>query len=89
MASIKRLALAACAALSMVAGVAHADSTLLNVSYDVTRELYKDIDAAFIADYRKRTGENVSVRQSHGASSAQALSVTQGLQADVVTMNQR
>ncbi|WP_374729102.1 sulfate ABC transporter substrate-binding protein [Caballeronia ptereochthonis] len=72
----------------MAAGIAHADTTLLNVSYDVTRELYKDIDSAFVADYGKKTGETVSVRQSHGASSAQALSVTQGLQADVVTMNQ-
>jgi sulfate transport system substrate-binding protein len=70
------------------ASLAHADTTLLNVSYDVTRELYKDIDAAFIADYKQKTGETVSIRQSHGASSAQALSVTQGLQADVVTMNQ-
>lgn len=75
-------------ALGIAASVAHADTTLLNVSYDVTRELYKDIDAAFVADYKKKTGETVSVRQSHGASSAQALSVTQGLQADVVTMNQ-
>ncbi|SAK86298.1 sulfate-binding protein [Caballeronia calidae] len=76
------------AALGIAANIAYADTTLLNVSYDVTRELYKDIDAAFVADYRKKTGETVSVRQSHGASSAQALSVTQGLQADVVTMNQ-
>jgi sulfate transport system substrate-binding protein len=68
--------------------MAHADTSLLNVSYDVTRELYKDINTAFIADYKNKTGETVSVRQSHGASSAQALSVTQGLQADVVTMNQ-
>lgn len=75
-------------ALGIAASVAQADTTLLNVSYDVTRELYKDIDAAFVADYKKKTGEAVSVRQSHGASSAQALSVTQGLQADVVTMNQ-
>lgn len=75
-------------ALGIAARVAQADTTLLNVSYDVTRELYKDIDAAFVADYKKKTGETVSVRQSHGASSAQALSVTQGLQADVVTMNQ-
>ncbi|MFM0326744.1 sulfate ABC transporter substrate-binding protein [Caballeronia glebae] len=75
-------------ALGIAASMAHADTTLLNVSYDVTRELYKDIDAAFVADYKKKTGETVSVRQSHGASSAQALSVTQGLQADVVTMNQ-
>jgi sulfate transport system substrate-binding protein len=76
------------AALGLIAGLAHADTTLLNVSYDVTRELYKDIDAAFVADYKKKSGETVSIRQSHGASSAQALSVTQGLQADVVTMNQ-
>ncbi|WP_250482355.1 sulfate ABC transporter substrate-binding protein [Caballeronia sp. GACF5] len=75
-------------ALGIAASIAHADTTLLNVSYDVTRELYKDIDAAFVADYKKKSGETVSVRQSHGASSAQALSVTQGLQADVVTMNQ-
>jgi len=67
---------------------AHAETALLNVSYDVTRELYKDIDTAFIADYKKKAGETLSVRQSHGASSAQALSVMQGLQADVVTMNQ-
>jgi sulfate transport system substrate-binding protein len=75
-------------ALGIAASIAQADTTLLNVSYDVTRELYKDIDAAFVADYKKKTGETVAVRQSHGASSAQALSVTQGLQADVVTMNQ-
>jgi len=67
---------------------AHAETALLNVSYDVTRELYKDIDTAFIADYKQKTGQTLSVRQSHGASSAQALSVMQGLQADVVTMNQ-
>jgi sulfate/thiosulfate transport system substrate-binding protein len=70
------------------APTAHADTSLLNVSYDVTRELYKDINASFIADYQKKTGESVTIKQSHGASSAQALSVLQGLQADVVTMNQ-
>ncbi|MGI4816145.1 MAG: sulfate ABC transporter substrate-binding protein [Janthinobacterium lividum] len=79
------LALAAtCAALPAHA----ADTTLLNVSYDVTRELYKDINPAFIAAYKKQSGETVNLRQSHGGSSAQALAVTQGLQADVVTMNQ-
>jgi sulfate transport system substrate-binding protein len=67
---------------------AHADASLLNVSYDVTRELYKDINPGFIAAYKQKSGETVSVKQSHGASSAQALSVLQGLQADVVTMNQ-
>ncbi|WP_322010476.1 sulfate ABC transporter substrate-binding protein [Paraburkholderia sp. J12] len=75
-------------ALAAAAQTAHAQTSLLNVSYDVTRELYKDINASFIADYQKKTGETVSIRQSHGASSAQALSVLQGLQADVVTMNQ-
>ena len=78
---------AAIAALGLTT-FAHADTALLNVSYDVTRELYKDIDTAFIADYKQKTGQTLSVRQSHGASSAQALSVMQGLQADVVTMNQ-
>jgi len=78
---------AAIAALGLTT-FAHADTALLNVSYDVTRELYKDIDTAFIADHKQKTGQTLSVRQSHGASSAQALSVMQGLQADVVTMNQ-
>ncbi|AHI63553.1 sulfate ABC transporter substrate-binding protein [Burkholderia thailandensis] len=75
-------------AVALLATAAHADTSLLNVSYDVTRELYKDINASFVAAYKQKTGETVSVRQSHGASSAQALSVLQGLQADVVTMNQ-
>ncbi|MGI4857720.1 MAG: sulfate ABC transporter substrate-binding protein [Janthinobacterium lividum] len=69
-------------------GTAHADTTLLNVSYDVTRELYKDIDAAFVDSWKKSSGEAIAVRQSHGGSSPQALAVLQGLQADVVTMNQ-
>jgi sulfate/thiosulfate transport system substrate-binding protein len=65
-----------------------ADTSILNVSYDVSRELYKDINPAFIADYKARTGETVQVNQSHGGSSKQALSVSAGLEADVVTMNQ-
>ena len=85
----KRLAMTVCMVSALGAtGAAHADVSLLNVSYDVTRELYKDIDASFIANYKQKTGETVSIRQSHGASSAQALSVLQGLPADVVTMNQ-
>jgi sulfate/thiosulfate transport system substrate-binding protein len=84
----KRIIAVALGIAAASSNIAHADTSLLNVSYDVTRELYKDIDAAFVADYRKKTGETIAVRQSHGASSAQALSVTQGLQADVVTMNQ-
>ncbi|MBN3755815.1 sulfate ABC transporter substrate-binding protein [Paraburkholderia sp. Tr-20389] len=78
-------------ALALALGAAqsaHAEASLLNVSYDVTRELYKDINTAFVAAYRQKSGETVAIKQSHGASSAQALSVLQGLQADVVTMNQ-
>ena len=84
----RRLLTGAAAALLVAAGAARADTSLLNVSYDVTRELYKDINPSFVAAYKQKTGETVTVRQSHGASSAQALSVLQGLQADVVTMNQ-
>ena len=65
-----------------------AQTTLLNVSYDVSRELYKDINPAFIADWKAKTGETITVNQSHGGSSKQALSVIAGLEADVVTMNQ-
>src|SRR5215212_1337663 len=65
---------------------AHAEVTLLNVSYDPTRELYQDFNAAFAKQWQAKTGEKVSVRQSHGGSSKQARSVVDGLQADVVTL---
>jgi sulfate/thiosulfate transport system substrate-binding protein len=65
-----------------------AQTSILNVSYDVSRELYKDINPAFIADWKARTGETVVVNQSHGGSSKQAMSVAAGLDADVITMNQ-
>jgi sulfate transport system substrate-binding protein len=65
-----------------------AQTTILNVSYDVSRELYKDINPAFIAEWKAKTGETVVVNQSHGGSSKQAGSVAEGLDADVVTMNQ-
>jgi len=65
-----------------------ADVELLNVSYDVARELYKDINPAFAADWKKKTGETVTIKQSHGGSSKQARSVADGLEASVVTMNQ-
>jgi sulfate/thiosulfate transport system substrate-binding protein len=66
---------------------ASAQQTLLNVSYDVAREFYKDIDAAFVPYYKKLTGKDVKVEQSHAGSSAQARAVADGLDADVVTMN--
>lgn len=68
-------------------GAASAQTSLLNVSYDVAREFYKDYNAAFVANYKKTTGKEVKVDQSHAGSSAQARAVADGLEADVVTMN--
>ncbi len=59
---------------------------LLNVSYDPTRELYKDINALFVADWKEKTGKTIVIRQSHGGSGSQARSVIDGLGADVVTL---
>ena len=59
---------------------------LLNVSYDPTRELYKDFNAAFAKDWKAKTGQEVTVKQSHGGSGKQARSVIDGLEADVVTL---
>jgi sulfate transport system substrate-binding protein len=61
--------------------------TLLNVSYDVSREFYKDYNAAFVAHYKKTKSIDIKIDQSHGGSSAQARAVNDGLDADVVTMN--
>ena len=69
-----------------VAGPAAAQVTLLNVSYDPTRELYQDFNKAFAAHWRATTGETVTIKQSHGGSSAQARKVLDGLDADVVTL---
>ncbi len=63
-----------------------ADVSLLNVSYDPTRELYVDFNKAFIAAYQKETGKSVEIKQSHGGSGSQARAVIDGLQADVVTL---
>jgi sulfate/thiosulfate transport system substrate-binding protein len=64
-----------------------ADITLLNVSYDPTRELYKAVNAAFIADWKKsHAGDNVTINQSHGGSGAQSRAVIDGLDADIVTL---
>jgi len=65
---------------------AAADLSLLNVSYDPTRELYQDFDAAFARHWKAQTGDNVTVKQSHGGSGKQARSVIDGLPADVVTL---
>jgi sulfate transport system substrate-binding protein len=63
-----------------------AETTLLNVSYDPTRELYDDFNAAFAQHWKQKTGKEVSIRQSHGGSGKQARTVIDGLPADVVTL---
>jgi sulfate transport system substrate-binding protein len=63
-----------------------ADVSLLNVSYDPTRELYGEYNKAFAAAYQKDTGKSVEIKQSHGGSGSQARAVIDGLQADVVTL---
>lgn len=91
MSAWRRLVASLAAAASfafLFAVVVFAQTSLLNASYDVSRELYKDINPAFIAAWKAKTGQSVTVNQSHGGSSKQALSVTAGLEADVVTMNQ-
>ena len=83
------LALSAALALAALLGAPAAPAKtieLLNVSYDPTRELYAEYNAAFAAYWKARTGDDVVVKQSHGGSGAQARSVIDGLEADVVTL---
>ena len=82
LAGISALAAAGAASPSLAAGPIE----LLNVSYDPTRELYRDIDAAFASDWKSKTGQVVTIKQSHGGSGAQARAVIDGLPADVVTL---
>ena len=86
MTSLKLKTLLATLALA-ASGVASAQDQLLNVSYDVAREFYKDYNQAFAAHYKKTTGKDIKIDQSHGGSSAQARAVNDGLAADVVTFN--
>jgi sulfate/thiosulfate-binding protein len=83
---LKRLATTALAATLLAAPALKADVTLLNVSYDPTRELYDDYNKAFARYWEAKTGQKVTVRQSHGGSGKQARTVIDGLQADVVTL---
>ena len=77
----------AAVALLALSGFNVSAQTLLNASYDVAREFYKDYNAAFVANYKKTTGKELKIDQAHGGSSAQARAVNDGLDADVVTMN--
>lgn len=72
----------------LTAGSAFAQTAILNVSYDVSRELYKEINPAFVAAWKQQGGADITVNQSHGGSSKQAGAVIGGLEADVITMNQ-
>jgi sulfate/thiosulfate transport system substrate-binding protein len=83
---LRRLVLLAVLLTALCSGLAHAQSSLLNVSYDPTRELYTDFNAAFSRHWQARTGEKPNLRQSHGGSAKQTMAVMGGLQADVVTL---
>ena len=89
---MKRFLISALASLVVAAtpavAQAPAPATLLNVSYDIARELYVDVNAAFIKNWKAKTGQDLTINQSHNGSSAQARSVLEGLEADVVTFNQ-
>ncbi|HTQ13501.1 MAG TPA: sulfate ABC transporter substrate-binding protein [Rhizomicrobium sp.] len=83
---MKRLLLFACACVLSAGAAQAANVTLLNVSYDPTRELYKAENAAFAAQWKLKTGDTVTINQSHGGSGAQSRAVIDGLDADVVTL---
>ena len=80
------LRIAFAAALTLSTGAAAQAQTLLNVSYDPTRELYQAFDAVFTKYWQAKSGKAVQIRQSHGGSGAQARSVIDGLEGDVVTL---
>jgi len=82
----RRSALGATLGLLAAGRAKAADTTLLNVSYDPTRELYRDINRAFAATWQAKTGDRITINQSHAGSGAQARAVLDGLQADVVTL---
>jgi sulfate/thiosulfate transport system substrate-binding protein len=85
--SIRPIAVAAALVAALAtSSVAAADVSLLNVSYDPTRELYQDVNAEFAKHWQAKANEKVSIRQSHGGSGKQARSVIDGLDADVVTL---
>ncbi|WP_298726404.1 sulfate ABC transporter substrate-binding protein [uncultured Ferrovibrio sp.] len=83
---IASIAMAAGAAALSPAAWAQKPLTLLNVSYDPTRELYHDVNTQFIKAWQMQTGQKLTIRQSHGGSGKQARSVIDGLEADVVTL---
>ncbi len=83
---LKRIMLALLGAALLAAPLRAATLELLNVSYDPTRELWRDVNAAFVSKYEKETGTSLAIKQSHGGSGTQARAVIDGLEADVVTL---
>jgi sulfate transport system substrate-binding protein len=84
---LQPVAAAALLAVALLAAPAlRAQTTLLNVSYDPTRELYDDYNKVFAQHWKTKTGKDISIRQSHGGSGKQARTVIDGLAADVVTL---
>ena len=83
---IKKLISVAVLGLAFSASAMSAEFSLLNVSYDPTRELYQDFNKAFAAHWKSKSGEDLKIKQSHGGSGKQARAVIDGLQADVVTL---
>lgn len=81
-----RRGLLALAVAASFAGAAQAQTTLLNVSYDPTRELYQEFNPEFAKHWKEQTGETVTIKQSHGGAGKQARAVIDGLEADVVTL---
>src|SRR5213076_3517774 len=86
--AMKTLMMVAAGILAATAAVggAQAQVKLLNVSYDPTRELYQDVNQAFTRQWQQKTGQSVTINQSHGGSGKQARAVIDGLEADVVTL---
>ncbi|MES2742213.1 MAG: sulfate ABC transporter substrate-binding protein [Pseudomonadota bacterium] len=83
----KKIALSAAILVCSILGPAQAaDVSLLNVSYDPTRELYQDVNAAFAKQWKASSGDNLRIKQSHGGSGKQGRAVIDGLEADVVTL---
>ena len=83
---LKLKSLSAALALGLAAAASAAEVKLLNVSYDPTRELYADFNAAFVKHWKATAGEDVTISQSHGGSGKQARSIIDGLDADVATL---
>jgi sulfate/thiosulfate-binding protein len=86
MVMFRRTFLALAALSALIPSTAFADTELLNVSYDPTRELYQQLNEAFAKEWQAKTGETITIQQSHGGSGKQARAVIDGLEADVVTL---